>query len=111
MQLSLDNFRSERLAKSLVSRALLVLAALVLTLQLIGTAFHKHDLTEESPDCVSCYMAAHFPANVPAVNAALQAVFLFVIYRLACRPQYVSAVRQNYLIPLSQAPPRCLLSA
>lgn len=86
---------------------MLVLAALVLALQLIGSGIHKHDVTaDDAPDCVSCYMAAHLPTGVPPVNVVLQAIALVLAYRLARLPQTFYVARQSYLIPLAQAPPR-----
>lgn len=111
MSISFDNFSGERLARSRFSRAVIWFAGLILALQLIGTAFHKHDLTEQAPDCVSCQMASHFPADVPAAGAALLAVFLVVAYRLARLPRYRYVAEPSYLIPPRQAPPRRLSSA
>lgn len=106
MSFSVDNLCGGRLAKSRFSSALLWLAAFVLALQLIASGFHKHDIAEQSSDCVSCQIAAHFPADLPAVGTALQAVFLVVAYRLARLPQYYYVAEQSYLIPPRQAPPR-----
>lgn len=109
MAISFDNFNDGRLARSRFSRAVLWLAGLILALQLIGSGFHKHDLTEQAPDCVSCQIASHFPGDVPKVAAVLQAVFLVIAYRLARLPQYSYVAQQSYLIPPRQAPPRHLL--
>ncbi|MGZ3237641.1 MAG: hypothetical protein ACXU8A_09730 [Burkholderiaceae bacterium] len=107
MQLTVkDNFSAKRTAKIRLYQIAFWLMTLVLTLQLIGMAFHKHDLTEDSSDCVSCYLAAHVPSHVPAAPAAIIAAFLIFVYRIALQPIYVHVVPQSYLIPHSQAPPR-----
>lgn len=109
MQLAPAPLRSQRLAKSPLSRALLALAALVLMLQLFGSSVHKHDLSDVAPDCVSCYIATHLPTGVPPVNVILQAIALGLAYRIARQPQYLyMAVQDGYLTPPSQAPPRHL---
>jgi hypothetical protein len=111
MTFKIDNFSDGRFSRSRLTQALLWMAAIVLALQLIGSAFHKHDLADESHDCVSCQIALHFPADLPAVNAVLQAVFLLVAYRIALLPRYVYVAEQSYLIPPRQAPPRFSISA
>jgi hypothetical protein len=110
MRLPLDKFRREQLSRSSLYRALLVLAAFVLAFQLIGSTFHKHDLTEASPDCASCYIVAHLPTGAPPAVFFWQAIALVVAYRIARLPQYLYVAEQSYLIPLSQAPPRRALS-
>ena len=111
MQLPIDNLSRGFLSRSRLAKVLLWIAAFVLALQLIASGFHKHDLADESRDCVSCQVASHFPADLPAVNAVLQAVFLVLAYRIALLPRYVYVAEQSYLIPPRQAPPRRLLSA
>jgi len=79
--------------------------------QLIGMAFHNHDLTEESDDCVSCHLAAVFPAPAPPVPVVAPAPILVFVYHATLEPAYFFVPgTDNYLIPHSQAPPRVLLS-
>jgi hypothetical protein len=73
-------------------------------------SFHKHDITEESSDCVSCYLAAHVPSHAPAAPAAIIAAFLVFVYRVALQPIYFHVAAQSYLIPNSQAPPQAFPS-
>ena len=111
MTFTIDNFSDGYLSRPRLAKALLWMAAIILALQLIGSAFHKHDLANESHDCVSCQIASHFPADLPAVNAVLQAIFLVVAYRIALLPRYVYVAGQSYLIPPRQAPPRFTVPA
>ena len=86
---------------------LLGLCALMLALQLVGSAFHDHDLDEQLSDCVSCQMASHAIADIPAVAPQLLALFLAVAYLLARLPRPLPhVVLRRYLIPPCLAPPR-----
>lgn len=87
-------------------RVLLVLCAMLLALQLVGSAFHDHDLDEQLSDCVSCQIAAHSIADLPAVAPQLLALFLAIAWVLARLPRPVLVVVRQYLIPSPQAPPR-----
>ena len=87
-------------------RLLLCACALILALQLIGSSYHDHDLAEQLSDCVSCQVAAHATADLPAVSPQLLAVFLAVVYLLARLPRPAPFYRRQYLIPSPQAPPR-----
>lgn len=103
MQSFLDP-RSKPFAASL-RRALLCLCSLVLALQLLGSSFHDHDLSEQLNDCVSCQLASQPALDLPSVDPQLLAVFLAVAYLLACQPRPVMVVLRRYLIPVRQAPP------
>ncbi|HYD81599.1 MAG TPA: hypothetical protein VEC06_17490 [Paucimonas sp.] len=111
MRSDYDNLSDGRFARTRLARALLWLAALALALQLAGTAFHQHDLVDQTPDCVACYAASHFASGMPAAGAALLAVSLAVLYRIALRPLPCHVAPASYLIPPSQAPPRFPLFA
>ncbi|HEY8099873.1 MAG TPA: hypothetical protein VIF82_03905 [Burkholderiaceae bacterium] len=106
MQLTVkDHFSAKRTTKIRLYQLAFWLMTLVLTLQLVGMAFHKHDLTEEHSDCVSCYLAAHVPSHVPAAPAVIIAAFLIFVYRIALQPIYFHIVPHSFLIPHSHAPP------
>jgi len=96
----IDGFRAS------LRRILLVLCALTLSLQLIGSGFHHHDLDEQLSDCVSCHVTSHANAALPAAPPLLLAVFLAVAYVLARLPRPPLVVLRQYLIPSPQAPPR-----
>jgi hypothetical protein len=83
-----------------------VVLGLVLALQLVGAAFHDHDLAEQLPDCVSCHLSSHSNADLPAVTLQLLALFLVVAFVLARLPRPLPVVLRCYLIPSRQAPPR-----
>lgn len=93
-------------AAASLRRMLACLCALVLALQLVGAAFHDHDLGDQLTDCVSCQVAAHACALLPAVAPQLLAVFLAVAFVLARLPRVAPVVLRRYLIPSRQAPPR-----
>ena len=87
-------------------RVLACLCALILALQLVGAAFHDHDLSEQLSDCVSCQIASHSSADLPAVSPQLLAIFLVIAFILARLPRPAPVVLRRYLIPSRQAPPR-----
>jgi hypothetical protein len=95
----------EQLAKPCLARALACVVGLMLAWQLIASAFHHHDLTQEPSNCVSCQIAGHFPADLPVVGIAMPAILWVLVYRIVSLPRYVSVTAQSYLIPLCQAPP------
>lgn len=94
------------IASAPLCRLLACLCALILALQLVGASFHDHDLSEHLPDCVSCQIASHSTADLPAVSPQLLAVFLVIAFILARQPRPAPVVLRRYLIPLRQAPPR-----
>jgi len=91
---------------TLFQRVMLCLCALVMALQLVGSSFHDHDLADQLSDCVSCHVASHAHAALPAVAPELLAVFLAIAYVLARLPRPTMVVLRQYLIPSPQAPPR-----
>ena len=106
MQLSSKNFSHRLQSTNRFYRVALYIAMSILVVQLIGMAFHKHDITEDSSDCVSCYLAAHLPSGVPPVSMDIAPTLTILYYRLASLPRYFFVAQQSYLVPLSQAPPR-----
>lgn len=89
-------------------RVLYWLVLTVVTLQLIGAAYHRHNLADLSPDCTSCYLTAHVPSPIPPVSADVLPSPIILHYRIASLPIYLFVAQQSYLIPHSQAPPRVL---
>lgn len=93
-------------ASPVLRRLLVCACALILALQLVGASFHDHDLAEQLSDCVSCQVAAHGSADLPAASPLLLAVFLALAFILARLPRPAPHYRRQYLIPSPQAPPR-----
>ena len=93
-------------ARTLLRRVLLCLCALAMALQLVGSSFHDHDLSEQLSDCVSCQIASHSTADLPAASPQLLALFLVIAFVLARLPRPAPVVLRRYLIPSRQAPPR-----
>ena len=80
----------------------------VFTLQLLGMAWHQHDLGDTSHDCVSCYLAAQLPSGgivSPVMVLVALAVVLFHIAPLATK-SFIAI--DGYLAPPAHAPPRVL---
>ncbi|HXA47232.1 MAG TPA: hypothetical protein VNW52_06360 [Burkholderiaceae bacterium] len=87
-------------------RVALYAAIVIFVIQLASLGFHRHDLTEESSDCVSCYLAAHVPSGTPAVSVDVAPTLTIMFYQLVPAALYFFVAQQSYLIPHSQAPPR-----
>ncbi|SFV11714.1 hypothetical protein [Pseudoduganella namucuonensis] len=104
MHSSAGAFQIQRFSAPL-RRALLCVCALLLALQLVGSAFHEHELSEQLSDCVSCQVAAHALADLPAVNPVLLAVLLAVAYVIARLHRPALVVLRRYLIPVRHGPP------
>jgi hypothetical protein len=105
MLTSADAIFAKQFTNASLRRLLVCICSLVLVLQLMGVAFHKHDASEQVPDCVACQIASQPLGDVPAVPASLLAVFLVVAYLLARQPHAPAVVPRRYLIPARQAPP------
>ena len=56
-----------------LGRAALFLAMVFLTIQLFCLAFHRHALTEQVSDCVSCYSASQLSGGTPIVALPIAA--------------------------------------
>ena len=79
----------------------------ILVLQLVGMAFHNHGLAEESDDCVSCNLAAVFPAPAAPPPVVAPAPIPVIVYHIALEPVYAFVPEaRTYLIPYPHAPPR-----
>ena len=87
-------------------RGVFYVAMAIFVAQLLGLGFHRHDITEESSDCMSCYFAAHMPSGAPPVSIVAAPTLMILHYQLVVTSLYFFLTQQSYLIPLSQAPPR-----
>lgn len=87
-------------------RVLACLCALILALQMVGAAFHEHEMSEQMSDCVSCHLSSHSTAALPSAPPQVLALFLAVAYLLARLPRPLPVTLRRYLIPPRQAPPR-----
>jgi hypothetical protein len=81
------------------------LAVAILTLQLLASATHNHALAEEHDDCVSCYLAAHSPPDMPSIALEILPAPLSPHSRFLPIPAYFFPATRSFLFPLSQAPP------
>jgi len=87
-------------------RGLLYGAIVIFVAQLLSLGFHHHDITEESPDCVSCYLTAHVPSGTPTVSVDIAPTLTILFYHVVPAALYFFLAQQSFLIPHSQAPPR-----
>jgi len=86
------------------NRVLMFFVLLFLSLQLLGSAQHKHDYASTDADCVACFVA-HLPSGAPPVAAGVLALVL--VGGLAIAPVLRPTAQQqaSFLIPHSHAPP------
>jgi hypothetical protein len=92
--------------KTRFQRVLMCVVLLLLSIQLMGTAFHKHEYTDTKSDCATCSFIHHLPSGLPDVAVALLPVMMPLVYRILGAGSYHFLVQPSYLIPRSQAPPR-----
>lgn len=106
MQLKDKNRAGMAMANTRWPGILVLLLGAILALQLLGSAAHDHALAEDHDDCVSCYLAAHLPPDMPSADGlqTLRAPAL-LRYQVLPVPSYFFLVARSFLIPLSQAPP------
>jgi hypothetical protein len=89
-----------------LARVLMGVALLLLTIQLLGAASHRHALSDNGADCTACHFTHHQPAGLPpATVAALPAAELVGIVLVSAGVPRLPA-RPAFLIPPAQAPPR-----
>jgi hypothetical protein len=101
-----DHFTTRRRRKLRWQQLALSLALAILVIQLIGMVFHHHSLAEQSSACISCDLAADFPAPLPTMPVPTLTPVLVFAYRAAIQLAYAFVpVPYNYLTPHSQAPP------
>ena len=86
------------------NRVLMLFVLLFLSLQLLGSAKHKHDYASTESDCVACCVA-HLPSGAPPVAAGV--IALVLVGGLAVAPVLFRTVQPqvSFLIPHSHAPP------
>jgi hypothetical protein len=87
-------------------RVLMCVVLLLLSIQLLGAAFHQHDYAESESDCATCSFVHHLPTGLPELGVGLAPVVLLLVYQLVSIGFYRFIPQTSYLIPRSQAPPR-----
>jgi hypothetical protein len=91
-----------------IDRILMFVVLLLLSIQLMGAASHKHALADTKSDCAACYFAHHQPAGLPPVAIDAVPVSALVSYLPIGLVTYLFMAQPSYLIPLAQAPPHQL---
>lgn len=86
-------------------RVALTIATLVLTIQLFSMGFHRHALTEQVSDCVSCYSASQVPGGAPATALTVAAVAVATYLQLLSLPTSRIVDVALFITPPSHAPP------
>lgn len=105
MQLQVKNRAGSAAIKLHWPGMLVWLLGAILALQLLGSAAHDHALAEEHDDCVSCYLAAHLPPDMPSDALQIVSAPAQLHYQILPVPTYFFLAACSFLIPLSQAPP------
>lgn len=89
-----------------IDRILMCFVLLLLSIQLMGAAAHKHALADTKSDCAACYFAHHQPAGLPPVSVEAAPAAALISYWPIGIVTYLFMAQPSYLIPLAQAPPR-----
>ena len=91
-----------------VDRILMWVVLLLLSIQLLGAASHKHAYADTKSDCAACFFVHHQPAGLPPTSAEAVAVPALVSYLPVVLGVHRFIAQASYMIPLAQAPPRPL---
>lgn len=110
MQLKAKHRAGAAAMRTLWPGMLVWLLGAVLALQLLGSAAHNHAFAEQHDDCVSCYLAAHLPPDMPSDVRPNVSTPVLPRYQVLPVPTYFFLAARSFLIPLSQAPPARLSS-
>lgn len=102
---------SQHRTPSISNRIVLLFALLIFVLQLTGLVFHKHDISEQPSNCVSCVLAAHMSSDVPPVASHVSPALLVLRYQITTLPVYFFLAQHSYLVPPSHAPPQLFFPA
>ena len=86
------------------NRVLMFFVLLFLSLQLLGSAQHKHDYAGTEADCVACFVA-HLPSGAPPVAAGVIALVLVGGLAIVLVLKPTTQQQVSFLIPHSHAPP------
>lgn len=86
-------------------RVVMALVLLMLSVQLLGVAFHKHDYADTGADCASCTFTHHLPSGLPDLHIDVAPSVAPLGYRVLVAVVYCFAAPVSFLIPRSQAPP------
>jgi hypothetical protein len=89
-----------------LDRVVVLMVALLLSLQLMVSGQHKDDHAGYGDNCPSCVFAHHVPSGLPEVNPVLLPVLAAQSYRLLRVVIHQAPLSVSFLIPKSQAPPR-----
>ncbi|MGZ9710066.1 hypothetical protein ACXX82_04530 [Glaciimonas sp. GNP009] len=103
----LNSFPRRRMLRTRFYQIALWCAVAILVAQLIGIAFHRHSLLEESRECVSCNLAVHVPAPPSLLPLMALVPMLVFVYHLAPdKAHFFALPLRGYLTPHSHAPPQ-----
>jgi hypothetical protein len=86
-------------------RVLMAFVLLMLSVQLLGVAFHKHDYADTRSDCASCSFTHHLPSGLPDLQIDVPPSVARLSYAILVATAYRFVAPVSFLIPRSQAPP------
>lgn len=91
--------------RSRLQRVVMAFVLLMLSVQLLGVAFHKHDYADTGSDCASCTFTHHLPSGLPDLHSDVPPSVAPLSYRVLAAVAYHFVAPVSFLIPRSQAPP------
>lgn len=89
-----------------LTRAVMGVVLLLLSLQLLGVAYHHHDYADTTSVCATCDFDQYLPPTLPSTTVAAIPALEAISYPIATAARYISFFQPSYLIPLAQAPPQ-----
>lgn len=90
------------------NRVLLCVVLLLLVMQLLATAFHRHASLEPDVVCASCDFAHHLPPAPPGLAPDLAPTLVLLGWFLLLPGFHRIFAQASYLIPHAHAPPPLL---
>ena len=109
MQLIFKTALLQHYAKQITRRLIHYALIVALSFQLIAETQHHHDITQQSDNCIACYVSAQATGDGPAVALKLPLAIRLITHFVT--PNIYNSLYipfSNYILPHSQAPPKAL---
>ncbi len=108
--MQVSKYFGDQRRKARFNRVVMRVVLLLLAIQFMGTAHHRHDYLDTKTDCAACNFVQHLPFDLPPLVADAAPSLTLVSWPSVVFDAYVFFAQRSYLIPRGQAPPSPLFS-